>query len=87
MFLRGLMPRISWLATRAYYRYSVGGARVPADGPVLLVANHNNSLMDPAFVVVAAQREVRFLAKAPLMTHPQIGWLVRAVGSIPVYRI
>lgn len=86
MFLRGLMPRISWLATRAYYRYSVGGARVPSDGPVLLVANHNNSLMDPAFVVVAAQREVRFLAKAPLLTHPQIGWLVRAVGSIPVYR-
>ena len=87
MFPRGLMPRISWLATRAYYRFSVGGARVPAEGPVLLVANHNNSLMDPAFVVEAAQREVRFLAKAPLMTHPQIGWLVRAVGSIPVYRV
>jgi 1-acyl-sn-glycerol-3-phosphate acyltransferase len=43
--------------------------------------------MDPAFVVVAARREVRFLAKAPLMRHPQIGWLVRAVGSIPVYRV
>ncbi|MEK6613115.1 MAG: lysophospholipid acyltransferase family protein [Gemmatimonadota bacterium] len=81
------MPRISALATRAYYRYTVGGARVPAEGPVLLVANHNNSLMDPAFVVVAARREVRFLAKAPLLRHPQIGWLVRAVGSIPVYRV
>lgn len=83
----GLMPFISRLATRAYYRFTVGGTRVPAQGPVLLVANHNNGLLDPAFVVVAAQREVRFLTKAPLLTHPLIGWLVRAVGSIPVYRI
>ena len=81
------MPLISRVATRAYYRFSVGGMRVPAEGPVLLVANHNNGLMDPAFVTVAAEREVRFLAKAPLIAHPYIGWLVRAVGSIPVYRI
>jgi 1-acyl-sn-glycerol-3-phosphate acyltransferase len=81
------MPAISRVATRGYYRFSVGGARVPAEGPVLLVANHNNGLMDPAFVVVAAEREVRFMAKAPLITHPYIGWLVRAVGSIPVYRV
>ncbi|MBW7932815.1 MAG: 1-acyl-sn-glycerol-3-phosphate acyltransferase [Gemmatimonadaceae bacterium] len=80
------MPLISRLATRAYYRFSVGGARVPAHGPVLIVANHNNSLMDPAFATVAAGREVRFLAKWPLFTHPQIGWLVKLVGSIPVYR-
>ncbi|MDQ8153072.1 MAG: 1-acyl-sn-glycerol-3-phosphate acyltransferase [Gemmatimonadota bacterium] len=82
----GLMPFISRLATRAYYRFTVGGARVPTDGPVLLVANHNNSLLDPAFVTVAAQREVRFLAKSTLFTHKQIGWLVKAVASIPVYR-
>ncbi len=82
----GLMPLISRLATRAYYRYTVGGARVPAAGPVLLVANHNNGLLDPAFVTVAAQREVQFLAKSPLFTHQMIGWLVKAVGSIPVYR-
>ena len=87
MAIAGLMPLISHAASRAYYRFTVGGARVPAEGPVLLVANHNNGLMDPALVVVAAQREVRFLAKAPLITHPYIGWLVRAVGSIPVYRM
>ncbi|MBI2408677.1 MAG: 1-acyl-sn-glycerol-3-phosphate acyltransferase [Gemmatimonadetes bacterium] len=81
------MPLISRAATRAYYRYTVGGARVPEHGPVLLVANHNNSLLDPAFVTVAAQREVRYLAKSTLFTHPQIGWLVKLVGSIPVYRM
>ncbi|MCX5762284.1 MAG: 1-acyl-sn-glycerol-3-phosphate acyltransferase [Gemmatimonadetes bacterium] len=87
MYVRGLLPLISAVATRAYYRFSVGGARVPAEGPVLLVANHTNALLDAGFVVEAARRDVRFLTKAPLLRHPYIGWLIRAVGSIPVYRI
>jgi len=86
MHIPGLMPFISRIATRGYYRYSVGGAPVPARGPALLVANHNNALVDPAFVTVAARREVRFLAKSTLFTNPMIGWLIKLVGSIPVYR-
>ncbi|HEU4799834.1 MAG TPA: 1-acyl-sn-glycerol-3-phosphate acyltransferase [Gemmatimonadales bacterium] len=62
------------------------GAPVPAEGPVLLVANHPNSLLDPMLVVAAARRQVRFLAKAPLFTDRKIGWLIRASGAIPVYR-
>jgi 1-acyl-sn-glycerol-3-phosphate acyltransferase len=80
------MPLISNLAVRSYYRVTVAGARVPSEGPVLLVANHNNSLVDPAFVVVAADRTVRFLAKSPLFDDKLIGWLVKGVGSVPVYR-
>jgi 1-acyl-sn-glycerol-3-phosphate acyltransferase len=59
---------------------------VPQTGPVLLVANHPNSLLDPAMVALAARRPVRFLAKAPLFTDPLVGFLVRGAGSIPVYR-
>jgi glycerol-3-phosphate O-acyltransferase/dihydroxyacetone phosphate acyltransferase len=86
MWLSWIMPVISRIACRAYYRLTVAGAKVPSEGPVLIVANHTNSLMDPALVVVAAGRNVRFMAKAPLFTHAAIGWLVKAVGSIPVYR-
>ncbi|MFI5244804.1 MAG: 1-acyl-sn-glycerol-3-phosphate acyltransferase, partial [Gemmatimonadales bacterium] len=86
MWLYHAMPAISNLACRVYYRLTVGGARVSPDGPVLLVANHTNSLMDPPLVVVAAQRTVRFMAKSTLFTHPGISWLVKAVGSVPVYR-
>ncbi len=81
-----VMPFISHLGVRSYYRVTVAGARVPVTGPVLLVANHNNSLVDPALVVVAADRNVRFLTKAPLFDNKLIGWLIRAVGSVPVYR-
>lgn len=86
MWLYSAMPAISSLACRVYYRLTVGGARVAPDGPVLVVANHTNSLMDPPLVVVAAQRNVRFMAKSTLFTHPGISWLVKAVGSVPVYR-
>ena len=80
------MPIISHLGVRSYYRVTVGGTPLPATGPVLIVANHNNSLVDPALAVVAAGRTVRFLTKAPLFDDKLIGWLIAAVGSVPVYR-
>ena len=59
---------------------------MPSGGPVLLVGNHPNSLLDPLCVAWAARRPLRFLAKAPLFSHPVVGWLVRGAGAIPVYR-
>jgi 1-acyl-sn-glycerol-3-phosphate acyltransferase len=84
-----LLPWFSPVARAAsfiYYRVRFAGERVPASGPVLLVANHPNSLLDPTLVVAAAHRPVRFLAKAPLFSDPGVGWLVRAAGAIPVHR-
>ena len=87
MWLFPAIPQIARAAARSYYRVTVAGGRVPAEGPALLVGNHNNSLIDPALVVIAADRPMRFLAKAPLFAHPMIGWLIRGVGSVPVYRV
>lgn len=86
MWLLPRLAQVSEFFVRLYYRASRSGGRVPASGPVLLVANHPNTLLDPACVAWAAERPVRFLAKAPLFSHPAIGWLVRASGSIPVHR-
>ncbi|MBV9110003.1 MAG: 1-acyl-sn-glycerol-3-phosphate acyltransferase, partial [Gemmatimonadetes bacterium] len=92
------MPRIPpvWLlpffsafarnALKLFYRLTISGERVPGRGPVLLVANHPNSLLDPGMVVAVARRPVRFLAKAPLFDMPVIGMLSRGAGAIPVYR-
>jgi len=84
-----LAPAFSLLANaagRIYYRLTIAGERVRSDGPVLLVANHPNSLIDPILVCAAARRPVRFLAKAPLFGDLKTGWMMRAVGAIPVYR-
>jgi glycerol-3-phosphate O-acyltransferase/dihydroxyacetone phosphate acyltransferase len=86
MWLAPFLSQVSNAALRVYYRLHRAGGAVPPSGPVLLVANHPNSLLDPAMVALAARRPVRFLAKAPLFTDPLVGFLVRGAGSIPVYR-
>lgn len=86
MWLLPLFSSLARIAARVYYRVRFAGPPVPASGPVLLVANHPNSLLDPTLVVASADRPVRFLAKAPLFSDRKIGWLVKAAGAIPVYR-
>ena len=63
-----------------------GGARIPAEGPVLLVANHANSLLDPVIVGITVRRPVHFLAKAPLFKIAGFGAVLRALGMLPAYR-
>src|SRR3989442_13536462 len=63
-----------------------GLEHVPRKSPVIFVLNHPNALVDPAFLLCLAPRRVSFLAKAPLFRMPVIGYLVRALDSLPVYR-
>jgi 1-acyl-sn-glycerol-3-phosphate acyltransferase len=63
-----------------------GIERVPRDGPLLVVANHHNSLVDPALVLARLPRAPRFLAKSTLWRTPGLRLLLDAAGSIPVYR-
>src|SRR5687768_2432788 len=86
MWLAPFLSHVANAALHVYYRLHRAGSVVPPTGPVLLVANHPNSLLDPAMVALAARRPVRFLAKAPLFKDPLVGFLVRGAGSIPVYR-
>jgi 1-acyl-sn-glycerol-3-phosphate acyltransferase len=68
-----------------FSRVSLGG-QVPERGPILLVANHPNGLIDPMLVGRIAPRQVCFLAKAPLFRMPVVGWILKAAGALPVFR-
>ena len=73
-------------AVRLFYRRSRLGGALPPDGPVLLVANHPNGLVDPLLLHEATHRDVRFLGKSTLFELPVLGRLARTLGAIPVYR-
>jgi glycerol-3-phosphate O-acyltransferase / dihydroxyacetone phosphate acyltransferase len=80
------LHRIFAFIARTYYQVRLAGSEVPAEGPVLLVSNHPNSLMDAPLLALAAGRPVRFLAGAHLFRRRSIAWAVRGSGAIPVFR-
>jgi 1-acyl-sn-glycerol-3-phosphate acyltransferase len=83
-----LVRRLARLLLGLFYRRVevVGAARVPASGPLIVVANHQNALVDPMLVLATIPRHLRPLAKAPLFRHPVIAPFLRLAGAIPVQR-
>jgi 1-acyl-sn-glycerol-3-phosphate acyltransferase len=86
--IRRIIVALVRLALRIYFqRIEVTGVEhVPLDTPVIFVLNHPNALVDPVFLLCLAPRDVSFLAKAPLFRMPIIGYLVKQLDSLPVYR-
>jgi 1-acyl-sn-glycerol-3-phosphate acyltransferase len=86
--MRGAITAVLGAIIRIFFRrLEVSGREhVPATGPVIFVANHPNALFDPLVLLCKVGRPVSFLAKEPLFRTPVIGWFVRALDSIPVYR-
>jgi len=86
--VRHIIVALVRLALRIYFqRIEVTGLEhVPRETPVIFVLNHPNALVDPVFLLCLAPRRVSFLAKAPLFRMPVIGYLVKSLDSLPVYR-
>jgi 1-acyl-sn-glycerol-3-phosphate acyltransferase len=79
---------IARLVVATFYRRVdvVGVARVPQRGPLVVVANHQNALVDPLLLIGTLPRHLRPIAKAPLFRYPVFGTLLRLIGAIPVHR-
>ena len=67
-------------------RWQVKGRNnVPAQGPLLVVANHLN-LADPPLLGVSLGRNVIFMAKEELFRSRFSGYFIRNFGAFPVHR-
>lgn len=84
MLSRWITAAAGW-AAQEFYHLDKRGADFP-NGPLLVVANHPNALLDPLIIFRVAGRVVRPLAKEPLFKHPLIGPVLKALGGLPVYR-
>lgn len=77
--------RIGIALSAAMYRMRiVGMGRLPAQGPLVVVANHQN-FMDGAVLFGALTRRVSFLVKAEAVKGP-LGWLLINVGQYALLR-
>ena len=86
--VRRIILAVLKFALRVYFRRIeiIGLQHVPLKSPVIFVLNHPNALVDPVFLFCLAPRRVSFLAKAPLFRMPVLGFFIRALDSLPVYR-
>ena len=80
-FIRGALR----LAQGAFFREVEvhGRENVPAEGALLMLANHHNGMIDPFLLMTSVERPVTFVAKATLFRIPVLGSALRALHCMP----
>lgn len=76
------------LLMRTFFREVAceGREHVPQDRGGLLVAWHPNGLIDPALIMAHFPGRIVFGARDGLLKWPVIGWMMRKVGTVPIFR-
>ncbi len=86
--LYALLKIVTRIALRVFFS-SVelrGLERIPADVPLLIVANHPNTFMDALIVGSIVKRPVYFLARGNLFASPLAERLFERLNMIPLHR-
>ena len=79
----------AYLGLRLFYRRldAIEPRNFPADGPVVLAANHPNYIIDALAIATRTGRQIHFVAKGPLLDrYPVLSPFLRRLGVIPIYR-
>lgn len=76
------------ITSRIFFRSIVIRNRqvIPDKGPLMVLANHPSTFMDPIVIATIIKRKVYFLAKGELFKTRFTRWLLPKFNMIPVYR-
>ncbi|MBN7816616.1 1-acyl-sn-glycerol-3-phosphate acyltransferase [Algoriphagus pacificus] len=64
-----------------------GKSNIPANRPVILVANHQNALIDPLLLATHTRLNPFFLTRASVFKNPIAAKLLDFIRMLPVYRV
>ncbi|GIW74155.1 MAG: hypothetical protein KatS3mg103_0677 [Phycisphaerales bacterium] len=86
---RSVLYRIGQPITRAYFRLLhdvqwLHPERVPAQGPLLVIANHQSYYDPPLIGAGITQRPLDYLARAGLFANPLFARFIRALNALPI---
>ncbi|MFM7194130.1 MAG: 1-acyl-sn-glycerol-3-phosphate acyltransferase, partial [Bacteroidota bacterium] len=64
-----------------------GTSTIPASGPILFAANHQNSFLDALIVTITQPREMHYLVRSDVFRKPWADRMLRMLNMLPVFRI
>lgn len=77
-----------WSGIHLFFRRVVvkDAHRLPKNRPVVLVANHQNALLDPVVLCVSTSLQLHWLTRADVFKSRPVDWFLRKINMMPVYR-
>lgn len=76
---------IAWAGLKTFFGAKVVDVEnVPAEGPLLIVSNHQSYLDPPVIGAFIGQRQVAFVARQGLFRTRLFGWLISSLNAIPI---
>ncbi|QYH38430.1 acyl-phosphate glycerol 3-phosphate acyltransferase [Algoriphagus sp. NBT04N3] len=77
------------IALRLYFnKIKVSGKEnIPKNHPVILVANHQNALIDPLLLATHTNLKPWFLTRAAVFKNPMVSKILHYIRMLPVYRV
>lgn len=82
-----LRPSV-WSGINVFFRKVVirNKHKIPTDRPVIIVANHQNALLDPVVLCVSSRRQLHWLTRADVFKNKQVSAFLHRINMMPVYR-
>jgi len=84
-----VLKLIVGLGIRLYYREVrvKNKVNLKTEGPLIIIANHPNTLMDAMMLGYVCKQPIHYMAKATLFDSKFKMWLLRSLNMIPINRI
>ena len=69
-------------------KYVVNGKdNIPTKGPLIIVANHPNSFMDPLIIASITKQRVGFVGNGGIFVNKIVNSILYYFHVIPIYRV